>query len=56
MGTMNIINPAHMELTDISSFKSVVGSDYIVATGFHVHPGDIIHFTRATATATSNRS
>jgi uncharacterized Zn ribbon protein len=45
MGTLNRIDPEHMELTDISSSRSgesVVGPDYTVATGLHLHDGDII--------------
>jgi hypothetical protein len=48
-GNLNFINPAHMELTDINHWKSgesVVGSDYTVATGLHLHQGDIMHRMR----------
>jgi hypothetical protein len=46
MGTLNRINPNHMELTDISSSRSgesVVGSDYTVATDLHLHNGHMIY-------------
>lgn len=38
-----------MELKDINHWKSgesVVGSDYTVATGLHLHYGDVIHLMR----------
>jgi hypothetical protein len=55
-GNLNFINPAHMELTDINHWKSgesVVGSDYAVATGLHLHYGDIIHLMRGGTALTS---
>jgi hypothetical protein len=54
MGTLNHINANHMELTDITSidansYKTTVGnadSCSQIATGLHLHYGDIIHLMR----------
>jgi hypothetical protein len=50
MGNLTVVNPAHMGLTDINHWKygekNVVDSDYTVATGLHLHLGDVIHLMR----------
>jgi hypothetical protein len=50
MGNLNRINPAHIEMTNVYSFYqygAIIGSDYRIATGLHLHYGDIIHLMRA---------
>lgn len=52
MGDLNVTNPGHMEMTNIYSWKngeSYIGSDYRVATGLHLHQGDIIYLTVSSA-------
>lgn len=48
MGSLTVVNPTHMELTNINHWRYGKGyvSDYSVATGLHLHQGDIIHLMR----------
>jgi hypothetical protein len=52
VGNLTIINPAHMELNHIYHWydgeSNVVGSDFRIATGLHLHPHDIIYLTYLT--------
>jgi hypothetical protein len=50
MGNLTVINPSHMELNHIDHWRvneeNVLGSDYRVATGLHLHQGDVIYLVK----------
>jgi hypothetical protein len=51
MGNLTVVNPAHMEWSSIGPYNEdrhdyVVDGDFRLATGLHLHQGDVIHLMR----------